>query len=64
MHLLTQREVEHLGRLRHPNLIKLLAYCYEEPEAVLVYEYCPNGSVDVALFPGRVDLWRLKSVSR
>ncbi|KAL7120117.1 hypothetical protein ACP275_02G103600 [Erythranthe tilingii] len=46
------KEVNYLGYLRHPNLVKLLGYCSEEDNMVLVYEFVPNGSLDNHLFRG------------
>ncbi|KAK1436810.1 hypothetical protein QVD17_02594 [Tagetes erecta] len=43
-------EVNFLGHLDHPNIIKLLGYCKDEPEYLLVYEYMPNRSFDRFLF--------------
>ncbi|GAU43380.1 hypothetical protein TSUD_254630 [Trifolium subterraneum] len=37
-------------RLYHPNLVKLLGYCYEETELLLVYEYMQKGSLEHHLF--------------
>ncbi|KAK4367680.1 hypothetical protein RND71_011472 [Anisodus tanguticus] len=45
-----QSEVNFLGRLSHPNLIKLLGYCQEEKELLLVYEFMQKGSFDNHLF--------------
>ncbi|KAL2907114.1 putative serine/threonine-protein kinase PIX13 [Bienertia sinuspersici] len=45
-----QSEVNFLGRLSHPNLVKLLGYCWEEQELLLVYEYLPKGSLENHLF--------------
>ncbi|XP_042473833.1 serine/threonine-protein kinase PCRK1-like [Zingiber officinale] len=43
-------EVNVLGVLEHPNLVKLVGYCAEDDERgiqrLLVYEYMPNRSVD------------------
>ncbi|XP_024627813.1 probable serine/threonine-protein kinase PIX13 [Medicago truncatula] len=44
-----QSEVN-LGRLSHPNLVKLLGYCWDEDELLLVYEFIPNGSLENHLF--------------
>ncbi|KAL2531226.1 Protein kinase superfamily protein [Abeliophyllum distichum] len=45
-----QSEVNFLGRLRHPNLIKLFGYCWEPSELLLVYEFMQRGSLDDHLF--------------
>ncbi|XP_074571401.1 putative serine/threonine-protein kinase PIX13 [Curcuma longa] len=45
-----QSEINFLGRLSHPNLVKLLGYCWEERELLLVYEYMPKGSLENHLF--------------
>lgn len=34
-----------LGRLRHPNLLRLTAYYYRREEKLLVYEFVENGSL-------------------
>uniref|UniRef100_A0A1D1ZAE3 non-specific serine/threonine protein kinase n=1 Tax=Anthurium amnicola TaxID=1678845 RepID=A0A1D1ZAE3_9ARAE len=43
-------EVIFLGQLSHPNLVKLIGYCCEDDQRVLVYEYMPRGSVESNLF--------------
>ncbi|KAI4342206.1 hypothetical protein MLD38_026856 [Melastoma candidum] len=43
-------EVNFLGRLSHPNLVKLLGYCGEERELLLVYEFMQKGSLENHLF--------------
>nr|CAB3487942.1 unnamed protein product [Digitaria exilis] len=45
-----QSEVNFLGRLSHPNLVRLLGYCVEERELLLVYEFMPKGSLENHLF--------------
>ncbi|CAL9124636.1 unnamed protein product [Musa textilis] len=45
-----QSEVNFLGRLSHPNLVRLLGYCWEERELLLVYEYMAKGSLENHLF--------------
>jgi serine/threonine protein kinase len=45
-----QSEVNFLGRLSHPNLVRLLGYCVEDRELLLVYEYMPKGSLENHLF--------------
>ncbi|XP_022740754.1 probable serine/threonine-protein kinase PIX13 [Durio zibethinus] len=45
-----QSEVNFLGRLSHPNLVKLLGYCWEDKELLLVYEFMEKGSLENHLF--------------
>ncbi|XP_058207983.1 serine/threonine-protein kinase PCRK1-like [Rhododendron vialii] len=48
-------EVNVLGVVEHPNLVKLVGYCAEDDERgiqrILVYEYMPNKSVEDHLSP-------------
>ncbi|XP_008448469.2 probable serine/threonine-protein kinase CST isoform X2 [Cucumis melo] len=48
-----QAEVNFLGRLSHPNLVKLLGFCWEDEELLLVYEFMPRGSLENHLFGRR-----------
>ncbi|KAF7129657.1 hypothetical protein RHSIM_Rhsim10G0054400 [Rhododendron simsii] len=41
-----QSEVNFLGRVSHPNLVKLLGYCSEEKELLLVYEFMAKGTLE------------------
>ncbi|KAL8536621.1 hypothetical protein ACS0TY_011991 [Phlomoides rotata] len=43
-------EVVFLGQLRHPNLVKLIGYCCEDEDRLLVYEFMPRGSLENHLF--------------
>ncbi|KAK7379703.1 hypothetical protein VNO78_34392 [Psophocarpus tetragonolobus] len=45
-----QSEVNFLGRLSHPNLVKLLGYCWDEDKLLLVYEFVARGSLETHLF--------------
>ena len=51
-----QSEVNFLGRLSHPNLVKLLGYCVEDRELLLVYEFMPKGSLENHLFRSEFSL--------
>eukprot|EP01018_Ginkgo_biloba_P027585 Gb_40484 [translate_table: standard] len=42
-------EADVLGRLRHRNIVRLLGYCYNNVNPMLIYEYMPNGSLGEAL---------------
>ncbi|CAK9276016.1 unnamed protein product [Sphagnum jensenii] len=39
-------EVEAIGRVRHKNLVRLLGYCAEGAQRMLVYEYVNNGNLE------------------
>lgn len=39
-----------MGRLSHPNLVKLLGYCFDDNELLLVYEYMQRGNLENHLF--------------
>ncbi|EEF52868.1 probable serine/threonine-protein kinase PIX13 [Ricinus communis] len=45
-----QSEVKFLGKFSHPNLVKLLGYCWEDRQFLLVYEYMQKGSLENHLF--------------
>uniref|UniRef100_A0A5B7BZ54 non-specific serine/threonine protein kinase n=1 Tax=Davidia involucrata TaxID=16924 RepID=A0A5B7BZ54_DAVIN len=38
-------EIQTLGRIRHRNIVRLLAFCSNKETNLLVYEYMPNGSL-------------------
>ncbi|KAI3889185.1 hypothetical protein MKX03_024639 [Papaver bracteatum] len=40
-----RRQMDVLGRLRHPNLVPVRAYFQAKEERLLVYDYFPNGSL-------------------
>ncbi|WZY82910.1 hypothetical protein YC2023_029294 [Brassica napus] len=45
-----KNEVSLLTRLQHKNLVKLLGFCNEGDEKILVYEFVPHSSLDRFIF--------------
>ncbi|XP_010554610.1 PREDICTED: serine/threonine-protein kinase BIK1-like [Tarenaya hassleriana] len=43
-------EINYLGQLNHPNLVKLIGYCLEDEHRLLVYEFMTKGSLENHLF--------------
>ncbi|KAK4760385.1 hypothetical protein SAY87_005278 [Trapa incisa] len=43
-------EVNYLGQLYHPHLVRLVGYCLEDEHRLLVYEFMPRGSLENHLF--------------
>ncbi|XP_022144967.1 probable serine/threonine-protein kinase PIX7 [Momordica charantia] len=49
-------EVAFLGQLHHPNLVKLIGYCNEDDQRLLVYEFMSRGSLENHVFRRTVPL--------
>lgn len=46
--------MNYLGDLVHPNLVKLIGYCIEDDQRLLVYEFMPRGSLENHLFRSKL----------
>ncbi|PKI39371.1 hypothetical protein CRG98_040237 [Punica granatum] len=43
-------EINYLGQLHHPNLVRLIGFCLEDEQRLLVYEFMTRGSAENHLF--------------
>ena len=43
--LLTRREIEIQSHLRHPNILRLFGYFYDECRVYLILEFAPKGEL-------------------
>ncbi|KAG8084925.1 hypothetical protein GUJ93_ZPchr0010g8280 [Zizania palustris] len=57
-------EVSTIGLIQHINLVKLIGFCCEGDERLLVYEHMQNGSLDVHLFQSNADTTVLSWATR
>ncbi|EEF34326.1 probable inactive leucine-rich repeat receptor-like protein kinase At1g66830 [Ricinus communis] len=57
-----QTEVEAIAKIKHPNIVCLLAYCWCINEKLLIYEYAQNGDLSAAIH-GRTGMIYFKPLS-
>lgn len=48
-----QFDLNMLKEFRHPNLVKLIGYCLEGEELLLVYEFLHNGNLKDLICSGK-----------
>ncbi|XP_060671107.1 L-type lectin-domain containing receptor kinase IX.1-like [Ziziphus jujuba] len=54
-------ELKIISGLRHKNLVKLMGWCNEKGELLLIYQFMPNGSPDSRLFRDKTMLkWAVR----
>ncbi|KAL8538255.1 hypothetical protein ACS0TY_000291 [Phlomoides rotata] len=51
------KEVKGLSKIRHPNLVPIRGWCFDHQEAIVIYDFIPNGSLDRWLFGFGVLPW-------
>ncbi|KAG8372579.1 hypothetical protein BUALT_Bualt12G0080700 [Buddleja alternifolia] len=44
------RELEYLGRIKHPNLVPLMGYCLAGEQRIAIYDYMENGNLQNLLY--------------
>lgn len=49
------RYMDLIGRLRHPNLVRLRAFYYAKQEKLLIYDFLPNGTLHSCLHGEYID---------
>ncbi|XP_074558059.1 G-type lectin S-receptor-like serine/threonine-protein kinase LECRK1 [Curcuma longa] len=54
-------EVRSIGKTYHKNLVRLIGYCHEESQRLLVYEYMSRGSLQEFLFGGERPPWEQRA---
>lgn len=42
-------EIELLSRVHHKNVVKLVGFCFQQGEQMLIYDFVPNGSLKDSL---------------
>ncbi|KAG6505357.1 hypothetical protein ZIOFF_037713 [Zingiber officinale] len=56
-------EIKFLGQLHHPNLVKLIGYCIEDDQRLLVYEFMSRGSLENHLFRSETTIGLMQTIT-
>ncbi|XAR71564.1 Non-specific serine/threonine protein kinase [Bertholletia excelsa] len=51
------KEIKEISKIRHPNLVTVRGWCFDQHETIVVYDYLQNGSLDKWLFGVGVLPW-------
>ncbi|XP_048546582.1 G-type lectin S-receptor-like serine/threonine-protein kinase LECRK3 [Triticum urartu] len=50
-------EVQSIGQIHHRNLVRMVGYCKEQEQRMLVFEFMPGGSLRSFLFQPKRPMW-------
>ena len=43
-------EIATIGRIHHVNIVQLVGYCAERSKRAVIFDFMPNGSLDMYIF--------------
>ncbi|KAM3212964.1 hypothetical protein ACQJBY_065776 [Aegilops geniculata] len=54
-------EVQSIGQIHHRNLVRMVGYCKEQEQRMLVFEFMPGGSLRSFLFQPKRPMWNWRA---